>query len=113
MKQDPNDATTVCLVRDPCPNDADENTAQHKEDEANRVQCAHLAWDKESRQMPDCPNHTENDCREPGTESLLKMRDCETRPACFLANGIDEIGSEQCGEIQGEDQSPFIREGLD
>jgi hypothetical protein len=46
-------------------------------------------------QMPDCPHHAEDDRREPRAESLLKMRDCETRPACFLANGVDEIEREQ------------------
>lgn len=74
VKQDRDDAASICLVRYPCPDNADKDTDQNKEDEADGVERAQFTGNEKAGQVPDCPYHAENNGREPRAESLLKMR---------------------------------------
>src|SRR6266487_1276456 len=108
MQQDGNNSATFCMVCDPCPYNTDKDADQQEEDKIHRIERAHFTWDKKARQMPDCPHRAEDDSGEPGTESSLQMRDCESCPTDFLTDGIHEIGSKQRRQVEREDQSPFF-----
>ena len=90
MEENTSDPASVRVIDYPRPDDADENTAQYKEGEIDRVEGAHLTGYKESGQMPHCPKHTENDSGEPRAESLLQMRGCEACPTCFFSDRVDQ-----------------------
>jgi hypothetical protein len=62
VEQYPGDATPLRVVHYPCLDDADKDTAQHKEDKVHRVEYAHLAGDEECGQMPDRPEYTQDHC---------------------------------------------------